>query len=332
MATIVKPGDATAKTAASANPADPPNPADPNGAGNGSGAVSVPAGRTGRVIKTVSVAKDDGGAKVDETPLAPVRPPGTSGRISGATVGEHAKGKTGLAEFNLSDLAAEGQEQIKRCQQQVDAMLAEATKQAEQLRQQARTQGHSEGTQAAIKEIDQRVNREAESKARNQVKSLHQAVEQMKQQYDAWMRQYAEVLTTTAIAAAERLTRSQLVLPNAEDGYAVVDPSPANTSGRDIASGREDAEPAEHLLVRWAREALHSTRSASRLTLAVHPDTLAQLGKALDELLAHPDLPEQSVVIPDESLKVGDVVVRQDGGEISAGIDAQLDRLREELL
>ncbi|MFG0256093.1 MAG: flagellar assembly protein FliH, partial [Rhodopirellula sp. JB053] len=233
---------------------------------------------------------------------------------------------TGLADFNLSDLAAEGQEQIKRCQQQVEAILAEATKQAEQMRQQARAQGHSEGTQAAIKEIDQRVNREAESKARNQVQSLHQAVEQMKQQYDAWMRQYAEVLTTTAIAAAERLTRSQLVLPNAEEGYAVVDPTPAKTTGE------APSEPAEHLLVRWAREAVHSTRSASRLTLAVHPDTLAQLGKPLDELLAHPDLPEQSVVIPDETLKVGDVVVRQDGGEISAGIDAQLDRLREELL
>jgi len=56
------------------------------------------------------------------------------------------------------------------------------------------------------------------------------------------------------------------------------------------------------------------------------------LGRSLDELLAHPDLPEQSVVVPDETLSVGDIVVRQDGGEISAGLDAQLARLREELM
>jgi flagellar biosynthesis/type III secretory pathway protein FliH len=68
------------------------------------------------------------------------------------------------------------------------------------------------------------------------------------------------------------------------------------------------------------------------LTLAVHPDTLAELGKQFDGLLANPDLPEQAVVVPDETLTVGDIVVRQDGGEIRAGLDAQLARLREELL
>lgn len=314
MATIVKSDSASAPTTPAAEHSTPAT------------GVSVPAGRSGRVIKTVSVAPDAPSTSKASDSLAPAGTAGVSGRISGATIGKHEAGKTGLAEFNLSDLADEGRKQIQRCQRQVDAMLAEATKQAEELRKQARVQGHSDGTQAAIKDIEQRVNREAEAKAKNQVQSLHQAVEQMKRQYDDWMRQYAEVLTTTAIAAAERLTRSQLVLPNAEDGYAVTEsPKASNNS-------ENGDESAEHLLVRWAREALHSTRSASRLTLAVHPDTLAQLGKALDELLANPDLPEQSMVIPDETLKVGDVIVRQDGGEISAGLDAQLNRLREELL
>ena len=103
--------------------------------------------------------------------------------------------------------------------------------------------------------------------------------------------------------------------------------SPAETD----SSGWTTQPTSEPLVVRWAREALHSTRSAARLTLAVHPDTLAEIGGALDELLADPDLPEQSTVLPDETLAVGDVVVRQDGGEIRAGLQAQLERLREEL-
>lgn len=253
---------------------------------------------------------------------------GGPGKIRGAKIGNHASGHTGLVEFNFDDLAEQGREQIQRCREQVDAMLDEARQQAEALKQNAKVQGHAEGIQAAQSEVEQQVNREADAKAKAQVESLHQAVVQMKQQYDSWMRQYAEVLTSTAIAAAERLTRSQIVLPNL-DGASEETPTKAPlVSPADVS----DADRNEHLLVRWAREALHSTRSASRLTLAVHPDTLAHLGKPLDELLAHPDLPEESVVIPDETLAVGDIVVRQNGGEISAGLDAQLARLREELM
>ena len=83
------------------------------------------------------------------------------------------------------------------------------------------------------------------------------------------------------------------------------------------------------LLVRWANEALRSTRSASRLTVAVHPETLAELGGAFDQLLAMPELPEQTHVEPDESVDRNGVVVRQPGGEIKAGLMAQLQRLEE---
>ena len=66
-----------------------------------------------------------------------------------------------------------------------------------------------------------------------------------------------------------------------------------------------------------------------RLTLAVHPETLAELGVALDQLLAGPDLPEQTHVEPDESVDRNTVIIRQHGGEINAGLTAQLRRLEE---
>jgi len=72
-----------------------------------------------------------------------------------------------------------------------------------------------------------------------------------------------------------------------------------------------------------------STRSAQRLSVAVHPETLVDLGEKLDQLLASPDLPEATQVVPDASLGRSDVVVRQTGGEIHAGLDAQLERLAE---
>ncbi len=281
-----------------------------------------------RIIKTVPLGDESAGVTTTATTEQASNGRATSmlaGKISGATVGKNAAGNAGLMEFNLSDLAQQGREQIQRCREQVEAMLAEANKQAEAMKATAKIAGHAEGKQAAERDVQQRIEKEAELKAKARVQSLHVAVEQMRVQYDAWMHSYAEVLTVTAIAAAERLTRSKIMLSNSERGVP--------TLAEPLISFQQAPEcESEHLLVRWAREALHSTRSASRLTLAVHPDMLAQLGKSLDELLAHPDLPEQSIVIPDETLAVGDIVVRQDGGEIQAGLDAQLQRLREELL
>ncbi|TWT66111.1 FliH/SctL family protein [Allorhodopirellula solitaria] len=238
----------------------------------------------------------------------------TTSRGSEAGAGDSHR----ATEFNLSDLAAQGREQIERCQQQVEQMLEQAREQAEEIKANAHAAGYAEGQRVAEATIESQVDRRAEEKAKMHVESLHTAVVQMKGQYDAWMRQYADTLADTAIGAAERLTRSQL-------GFA--------DGSRDrVANPAESAPDAVgHLIVRWAREALHSTRSAQRLTLAVHPETRAQLGPALTELIAHADLPEQSAIIADETLCIGDVIVRHDGGEIHAGLDAQLKRLREQL-
>ena len=65
--------------------------------------------------------------------------------------------------------------------------------------------------------------------------------------------------------------------------------------------------------------------------MAVNPETLALLGQEFDEMLSMPGMPEQTRVIPDESVAPTEVVVRQTGGEIRAGLEAQLERLSEVL-
>ena len=125
--------------------------------------------------------------------------------------------------------------------------------------------------------------------------------QQMHAVHESWMQQYAESLTQIALAASERIVMQRL-------------------------------ESESELLVKWAGEALRSTRASTSLTLAVHPETLAQLGGSFDELLASSDLPEQTHVEPDESVDRSAVVVRQNGGEIRTGLRAQLQRLEELLL
>ncbi len=209
-----------------------------------------------------------------------------------------ARDISGLAGFNLSDLADEGRVRIDQCRQQVQQMLQDAKQQADQLFEKAKAEGYQEGLKQAAVDADKKLHQEAEKRSKDSLKLINAAVGQLRNTHQQWMQQYAETLSSIALAASEKVIRQKLT-----------------------------NEP--QLLVTWAEDAVRSTRSATQLTLAVHPETLAQLGQALDELLAAPDLPEKAHVEPDESLPPGEVVVRQNGGEIQAGLQAQLDRLQE---
>ncbi|MFG0260825.1 MAG: FliH/SctL family protein [Novipirellula sp. JB048] len=209
-----------------------------------------------------------------------------------------ARKVTGLAGFNLEDLADVGRSRLDECRKQVAAMLDQANQDAQRIRQQAHEKGYQEGLAKAAIDVEQRVKSEAETLAADSLQTLHTAVEQLHRVHEAWMQQYADSLTSIAIAAAEKVIRRQL-------------------------------QGDETILVRWADEALRSTRSATRLILAVHPETLANLGQVFDDLLASPDLPEQTTVEPDEAVARDAVVIRQPGGEIQAGLETQLQRLQD---
>lgn len=209
-----------------------------------------------------------------------------------------AREVSGLAGFNLSDLADEGRTRLDECRTQIRQMLAEATKQAETIRSEADRRGYEEGLARAAVDADQKLKAEAEVCAKDGLQLIGQAVQQLHTAHEAWMQQYAQSLSRIALSAAQRIVENRL-----------------------------EKEPA--ILVQWAGDALRSTRAASSLTLAVHPDTLALHGEAFDQLLVSSDLPEQTHVQPDESVDRDAVVVRQDGGEVEAGLQAQLKRLEE---
>jgi len=209
-----------------------------------------------------------------------------------------AQSVSGLAGFNLSDLADEGRSRLAECRTQIRQMLEQANAEADALRQQADERGYQDGLDRAAVDADRKLKEQAEQRAKDGLRVIRDAVQQLHRAHEEWMQQYAESLTQVALSAAEKIVLRRL---------------------RD--------EP--QLLVKWAGEALQSTRASTRLTLAIHPETLAQLGQAFDELLAGSHLPEQTAVVPDESVQPNEVVVRQPGGDIHAGLSAQLSRLQE---
>ncbi|TWU41743.1 FliH/SctL family protein [Novipirellula artificiosorum] len=217
-----------------------------------------------------------------------------------ADASDAARKVTGLAGFNLEDFADQGRQRLEQCRDQVRQWVEDANREAATIRKQAHDQGYQQGLAKAAVDADKKVKQQAEKLATDSLQRIHQAVQQLHETYQSWMQQYTESLSSIAISAAEKVIKRKL---------------------------EQDAQ----ILVSWADEAVRSARSATQLTLAVHPETLAHLGQTLDELLASPDLPEQTTVEPDETVAIDAVVIRQVGGEIRAGLDEQLGRLREML-
>lgn len=209
-----------------------------------------------------------------------------------------ASSPSGLAGFNFEDLTQRAHQQLERCQQEIARMRAEATAEIDRLRHEAIEQGLNEGRAAAAAEADAKLRQAINERVGQHGQAVQSTVQQIANLHQQWLNSYADTLVAMVVAISERVIR-----------------------------GRLDREP--EILLRWATESLGAARSANRLTVAVHPETLGELGQSLDELLRHPGLPEETSIIPDETVPRAGVVVRQVGGEVVATLETQLGRLKE---
>ncbi|TVQ02239.1 MAG: hypothetical protein EA381_03875 [Planctomycetaceae bacterium] len=215
-------------------------------------------------------------------------------------IGQGQPAPAGLAGFNFEDLSQRAKSQLETCDRELVRIRERAVAEAKRIQQQAHEEGLQAGRAVAAAEADERLRHQVEERVGKLVSATEGMLRQITESHQAWMADYAESLTATAVAIAERVVRQCL---------------------------RQEPE----LIARWAEEALWAARSADRLTVAVHPETLAELGPKLDELLTRPGLPEDISIIPDETVPREGVSVRQTGGEVSATLQGQLERLAEAL-
>ena len=205
---------------------------------------------------------------------------------------------SGLAGFNFEDLSQQARRQLQQCQEEIAQLRAEADAEIEALRMRAHAEGMAAGREAAARDAEAKFQAAVEAGIAQHGAALQSMVQQIAEQHEQWMQQYRDSLVSLVVAVAEKLVR-----------------------------GRLDREP--EIILRWASEALVAARTAERLCIAVHPETLAQLGPALDELLNQPGLPEETSIMPDEMVMADSVVVRQLGGEVTVTLHSQLQRLQE---
>lgn len=207
-------------------------------------------------------------------------------------------GFSGVSEFNFDDFAAAGIRHLKAAETEAARILQAARTEAEEIRQSARADGLAEGLAATAQESDARVAAGVSREVAKRMPILEKTAKQLGEAEDVFLEEFRETLIATSLAAAERLVR-----------------------------GRLEREP--ELMTRWAAEALQAAKTARRLVVAVHPETLVAHGEALEQLLSTPGLPEEIRIEPDESVEPAGVVVRREGGSVDLQLREQLARLDE---
>jgi flagellar biosynthesis/type III secretory pathway protein FliH len=219
---------------------------------------------------------------------------------SPADQGRQESGFASAAGFNLDDFAAAGVRHLKAAEAEAQRVLEDARREAEVIKANASKQGLEQGLQQAQLEADARVKEAVDQELSRHVPLLESIVQQISDLETSYLDSFRENLLGTALAAAERLTLARL-----------------------------DREP--ELLTRWAEKAIGLAKSARRLTVAIHPETLAEHGTHLEALLAAPGMPEDTRIEPDETVEPAGVVVRCDGGSVDMTLSSQLERLDEML-
>jgi len=207
---------------------------------------------------------------------------------------------TGVAGFNLDDLAAVGARQLRAVETEAERILAAAREESQAIRQQAAEQGRAEGIQQGMRDAEQRIAQQSQAEVAKRIPLLEATLQQCCNLQRDYLESFRETLIATVIAATERVVLRKL-----------------------------ETEP--EVLQRWAEAAIAACNSAKRIVVLVHPETLASHGEALEQLLAKPGLPEDSRIEPDESIEPAGVVVRTEGGSVTLTLSEQLQRLDEML-
>jgi flagellar assembly protein FliH len=220
-----------------------------------------------------------------------------------------ANAPTTLSPFSLKDVEEHARLLLLRARGRAEQLLIEAQGEGEKIKAQAKANGHAEGVRAGF----------AEGNAAGQKAGHQQALAEQ-----------SAALTTlvkslTALSAELNDSRHRL---EEEAGNAVVRLS--TSIARKVTKLQGTADPA--VVSANVDAAARLVVRASDLRLLVHPSQRQTLLGALPALKMQWPTLSHVELVDDETLSPGGCRIRTRGGMIDADLDAQVDRIANELL
>jgi flagellar biosynthesis/type III secretory pathway protein FliH len=211
--------------------------------------------------------------------------------------------------MDLSDLEREAGQILSRAKEQAEQIIADAVasagKESAKLREAGRLAGHAEGYEEGM----------AKGLKQGHDEALAAVSQRLAELLDRWSKTLDILQQNMPAHVAD--ARSDMV----KLSLAIAEKVTHQTALRDRAVAQATME-----------DTLGLIGSARKVVIHVHPDEEALLQEYLPDLLAKMRTIESVELVSDESVGAGGCIAKFGAGEVDARLQAQLDRIANELL
>jgi len=209
--------------------------------------------------------------------------------------GDRNRGVTGTA-FNFDDMQSRGDEYVRQVREQAAKIVAEAHKQAEQIRKSAEV----EGLKTARRNHDAEVAAETARRMETLAPAVRAAVDELQTSKQAWLAHWERTAVGLANRIAERILR------------------------RELAADHE-------LPLRLVRESLELAIGADGVQVVFNPADLARLGDSVEKVVREFSRMGKIDIVGDERVAAGGCRLESRHGSIDQQLATQLQRIEDEL-
>jgi flagellar assembly protein FliH len=202
--------------------------------------------------------------------------------------------------YNVEDVQSRARDYFAQIQQQAATVLAEAHQDAARIREQAKAEGLAQAKATIAQNIEQSAQQLSDKRCKTAIAACESSVQQLTQETSNWLALWRNQTVQLAARIAEKVLR------------------------------REMQDHDETLRV-WMEEAIVAMREVRELRVLVHPDDFAVAGRFLQQLSKSVPQAATVEIIPDPEISLGGCVVRSAHGQLDQQLEAQLQRLVEQL-
>ncbi|MEX0586251.1 MAG: FliH/SctL family protein [Pirellulales bacterium] len=198
--------------------------------------------------------------------------------------------------FQFGDVAHQANEYVAGVRAQAEVILADARRDAEQIRQRAEQEGRQAAVAAAARVLDEKVGRQMESL----LPALRKAIDSISAAKPDWLRHWEHSAVHLATAIAARVIRREV-------------------------------ERAPQISAELVREALELAVGSPRIAIRLHPEDHAALAGQVSKLSAEVARLANTEILADATVSRGGCRVETEYGVIDQTFEAQLARIEQEL-
>jgi flagellar assembly protein FliH len=216
-----------------------------------------------------------------------------AGIIKASGLHETAAG-SGLQAFQFDDV---GQSYVQRVRGEAAKIIADARREAVQIKAKAA----EDGRQAAMQAVEASLRTRLDQQLKNVLTALQQAATAIEQSRHAWQQHWECHAVELAAAIAARLCRREL-----------------------------SRQP--EIALAWIREALELAACSAQITLRLNPQDHSTLGPQVEAIAGQVASAGTLQIVPDPSISPSGCRIETEFGSLDQQLESQLARITEELL